>query len=82
MPQSKQVNRRVVLASRPHGAPVEANFRIEQSPIPQPAEGQVLLRTVYLSLDPYMRGRMVMHRPMLLRWKSVGSWWVVLSAVC
>ncbi|MCH4881340.1 NADP-dependent oxidoreductase [Pseudomonas sp. TMW22090] len=58
MPQSKQVNRRVVLASRPHGAPVEANFRIEQSPIPQPAEGQVLLRTVYLSLDPYMRGRM------------------------
>lgn len=58
MPQSKLINRRVVLASRPHGAPVEANFRIEQSPIPEPAEGQVLLRTVYLSLDPYMRGRM------------------------
>lgn len=58
MPQSKLINRRVVLASRPHGAPLEANFRIEQSPIPEPAEGQVLLRTVYLSLDPYMRGRM------------------------
>lgn len=58
MPQSKQINRSVVLASRPHGAPVEANFRIEQDPIPEPAEGQVLLRTIYLSLDPYMRGRM------------------------
>lgn len=58
MPQSKQINRSVVLASRPHGAPVEANFRIEQGPIPEPAEGQVLLRTIYLSLDPYMRGRM------------------------
>ncbi len=34
MPQSKLINRRVVLASRPHGAPLEANFRIEQSPIP------------------------------------------------
>lgn len=58
MSQSQPSNRRVVLASRPHGAPVEANFRIEQSPIPQPADGQVLLRTVFLSLDPYMRGRM------------------------
>jgi hypothetical protein len=58
MSQSKLINQRVVLASRPHGAPAEANFRIEQSPIPEPAEGQVLLRTVYLSLDPYMRGRM------------------------
>jgi NADPH-dependent curcumin reductase CurA len=58
MSQSKQANRSVVLASRPHGAPTEANFRIEQSAIPQPSEGQVLLRTVYLSLDPYMRGRM------------------------
>lgn len=58
MSQSKQINRSVVLASRPHGAPVEANFLIEQGPIPEPAEGQVLLRTIYLSLDPYMRGRM------------------------
>ena len=58
MSQSQLSNRRVVLASRPHGAPVEANFRIEQSPIAQPADGQVLLRTVFLSLDPYMRGRM------------------------
>ncbi|CAD5106192.1 NADP-dependent oxidoreductase [Zestomonas carbonaria] len=58
MSQSKQINRSIVLASRPHGAPTGANFRIEQGPVPEPGAGQVLLRTVYLSLDPYMRGRM------------------------
>ncbi|MBE3470422.1 NADP-dependent oxidoreductase [Enterobacter cloacae complex sp. P15RS] len=58
MSQSTTKNRRWVLASRPHGAPVADNFRLEEQPIPTPAEGQVLLRTVWLSLDPYMRGRM------------------------
>jgi len=58
MSQSKQINRRIVLASRPHGAPTGANFRLEQEPVIEPGTGQVLLRTVYLSLDPYMRGRM------------------------
>lgn len=53
-----QSNRRWVLASRPHGAPVVDNFRLEEQPIPEPKEGQVLLRTEWLSLDPYMRGRM------------------------
>lgn len=52
------MNRRIVLARRPEGAPVPADFRLEQTPTPGPAEGQVLLRTLYLSLDPYMRGRM------------------------
>lgn len=51
-------NRRIVLASRPVGEPTTANFRLESAPIPVPAEGQVLLRALYLSLDPYMRGRM------------------------
>ncbi|EFC56773.1 oxidoreductase, zinc-binding dehydrogenase family protein [Enterobacter cancerogenus ATCC 35316] len=51
-------NRRWVLASRPHGAPTPENFRLEEQPIPEPGEGQVLLRTEWLSLDPYMRGRM------------------------
>lgn len=51
-------HRRFLLASRPHGEPQADNFRLETSAIPQPAAGQVLLRTVYLSLDPYMRGRM------------------------
>lgn len=52
------VNRRIVLASRPQGAPTVANFRLEQQPVPTPKDGEILLRTLYLSLDPYMRGRM------------------------
>ncbi|MBP1130954.1 MULTISPECIES: NADP-dependent oxidoreductase [unclassified Serratia (in: enterobacteria)] len=58
MSQSMHQNRRFLLASRPHGEPTADNFRLETVPTPQPAAGQVLLRTVYLSLDPYMRGRM------------------------
>lgn len=58
MSQSSTRNRRWLLASRPHGAPVVNNFRLEEQPLPALAEGQVLLRTVWLSLDPYMRGRM------------------------
>jgi NADPH-dependent curcumin reductase CurA len=52
------VNRRIVLASRPAGEPVLANFRLEKVAVPQAGDGQVLLQTLYLSLDPYMRGRM------------------------
>lgn len=51
-------NRRVLLASRPDGAPAPDNFRIEDTAIPEPSEGQILLMVLYLSLDPYMRGRM------------------------
>jgi NADPH-dependent curcumin reductase CurA len=51
-------NKRIVLASRPVGEPKASDFRIENSPIPTPSDGQVLLRTIWLSLDPYMRGRM------------------------
>ncbi|CAI0722407.1 NADP-dependent oxidoreductase [Serratia entomophila] len=53
-----QQNRRLLLASRPQGEPTANNFHLDTAPTPQPAAGQVLLRTVYLSLDPYMRGRM------------------------
>ena len=53
-----QENRRIVLASRPVGEPTASNFRLESTTIPVPSEGQVLLRALYLSLDPYMRGRM------------------------
>src|ERR1039457_4727810 len=49
---------RIVLASRPVGEPTLDNFRLEELPIPQPGPGQMLLRTLWLSLDPYMRGRM------------------------
>ena len=51
-------NRRVLLASRPAGWVTEANFRIEDAPAPAPAEGEVLVKNLWLSLDPYMRGRM------------------------
>src|SRR5665213_2180137 len=49
---------RIVLASRPVGEPTLDNFRLERHSILQPGPGQMLLRTLWLSLDPYMRGRM------------------------
>lgn len=49
---------RIVLASRPTGEPTQENFRTETVPLPELADGEVLLQTRYLSLDPYMRGRM------------------------
>ncbi|MGF1728528.1 NADP-dependent oxidoreductase [Photobacterium kasasachensis] len=58
MTNAQKTNSRIVLASRPVGAPTPANFRLEDIERPVPAEGEVLLRSVYLSLDPYMRGRM------------------------
>jgi NADPH-dependent curcumin reductase CurA len=48
----------IVLASRPTGEPVAEDFRLERRPMPVPAEGEILVRARYLSLDPYMRGRM------------------------
>jgi NADPH-dependent curcumin reductase len=51
-------NKQVLLASRPQGQVQESDFRIVESDVPQPGDGQVLLRVLYLSLDPYMRGRM------------------------
>ena len=56
--QSKTSNRQILLASRPIGAPTPENFRLEHSGIPAPENGQLLVRNLYLSLDPYMRGRM------------------------
>lgn len=58
MSQNTTTNRRIVLASRPHGAPTTDNFRLETTTIPVPKTGEVLLRILHLSLDPYMRGRM------------------------
>ncbi|PML15042.1 NADP-dependent oxidoreductase [Vibrio breoganii] len=52
------INRQLVLASRPVGAPTSGNFRLNTADLPIIKEGEVLLRSVYLSLDPYMRGRM------------------------
>ncbi len=58
MPQNHTINRRFVLAERPNGEPTAATLRLETGPVPVPAPSQMLLRTEYLSLDPYMRGRM------------------------
>ena len=51
-------NQRIVLASRPEGWVTPANFRLEKAPLPQPQEGEILVKNLWLSLDPYMRGRM------------------------
>jgi NADPH-dependent curcumin reductase CurA len=53
---------RIVLASRPAAHVTPDNFRLETVPVPEPAEGEVLVRVHYLSLDPYMRGRMIESR--------------------
>jgi NADPH-dependent curcumin reductase len=50
-------NRQVLLKRRPSGAPTLADFEIADGPIPEPGNGEVLVRGIYLSLDPYMRGR-------------------------
>jgi NADPH-dependent curcumin reductase CurA len=50
-------NRQVLLKRRPTGAPTSADFEIADGPVPDPGEGEVLVRGIYLSLDPYMRGR-------------------------
>lgn len=51
-------SREIRLASRPEGRPTDANFELAEVPVPEPGEGQALVRNVYLSVDPYMRGRM------------------------
>jgi NADPH-dependent curcumin reductase CurA len=58
MPQRDDINRRILLAARPRGVPVPRDFRMVEAAIPEPQDGQVLLRTLYLSLDPYMRNLM------------------------
>ena len=58
MSGKKTMNRMVILNSRPIGAPTPDDFRLEEMQRPIPGDGQVLLHILYLSLDPYMRGRM------------------------
>lgn len=58
MTQSQQHNRHIVLAQRPNGEPTDDTLSLETGALPEAVSGEMLLRTVYLSLDPYMRGRM------------------------
>ena len=54
-----QKNHEIRLKSRPVGLPTADNFEVAETPVPSPAAGQVLVRNSYISVDPYMRGRMV-----------------------
>ena len=51
-------NRSILLASRPVGVPEDSNFKLAEAPMPEAGDGEVLIRTTYLTVDPYMRGRM------------------------
>ena len=55
---SPEINHQITLAARPDGYPNESDFKQVESPVPQPGEGEVVVRTIWLSLDPYQRGRM------------------------
>ncbi|QLE41344.1 NADP-dependent oxidoreductase [Nostoc sp. C052] len=54
---SNLINKQIILKSRPVGEPKENDFALVETPTPEPGEGEILSRTIYLSLDPYMRGR-------------------------
>ena len=54
---ARAVSRRFVLASRPVGLPQESDFKLVEAPVPEPQDGEILVRALYLSVDPYMRGR-------------------------
>ena len=58
MAQSETINRRFILAERPKGEPNDDTLKLDEAAVPTPGDGEMLLRTQYLSLDPYMRGRM------------------------
>ena len=53
-----QMNKQVIMKTRPVGMPVLENFEIKESPVPLIRHGEVLIQILWLSLDPYMRGRM------------------------
>ena len=55
---STRTNRQVLLNAHPVGFPVDTDFKMVETPAPEPGAGELLIRTIYLSLDPYMRGRM------------------------
>ena len=55
----KTVSREIRLAHRPVGLPRERDFKLAEVPVPEPGQGKILVRNIYMSVDPYMRGRMV-----------------------
>ena len=55
---TRDANRQIVLASRPVSYPRESDFKVVETPVPKPREGELLVKAIWLSLDPYQRGRM------------------------
>ena len=55
---SVEINRQITLAARPEGAPKKSDFNLVETPVPEPGDGDIIVHSIYLSLDPYMRGRM------------------------
>lgn len=53
-----KTQQQIQLARRPQGVPVHEDFRFETISVPEPQQGEVLVKTLYVSVDPYMRGRM------------------------
>lgn len=72
-PTAAPTNRRIVLAARPCGLPLPDDFRLEEAAVPDPAEGEVLLRTLYLSLDPGLRNLMDEAAPAYARSVDIGE---------
>ena len=66
------VNRQVLLAARPAGAPKSSDFTLVEITVAEPGPGEVLVRNIYMSVDPYMRGRMNDRRSYAKPWE-VGS---------
>ena len=56
------MNRRITLAARPEGEPEESNFALVEDEVPEPGAGEVLVRVLWVSVDPYQRGRMSQAR--------------------
>jgi NADPH-dependent curcumin reductase CurA len=63
------INRQVLLAARPTGAPKPSDFKLVETAIPEPGPGEVLVRNIYMSVDPYMRGRMNDRRSYAKPWE-------------
>src|SRR5882672_550348 len=59
---ANQKNHEIRLKSRPEGLPTSDNFELAETAVPNPGAGQVLVRNSYISVDPYMRGRMVARK--------------------
>ena len=58
MAKTPDKTRRIVLVAAPNGMPKESDFRLETVPVPAPSNGEVLVRTTWISVDPYLRGLM------------------------